>query len=133
MNEEQNTKQEEQVTQNPEEASPNEPLQPADAPKEGTMGPIIGSVIVIVVIILGGIFFWSERVDKADMETNESASDIDTTAPIPNEDEQTQALETQSNSDEIASIESDINQTDLDELDAEMANIEAELEAEYGQ
>lgn len=75
--------------------------------KSGGVGPVIGSIIVIIVIVLGGLYYLnSVKVDIAKEE-----------APALNE------------SSEIEAIEEDLNQTDLDNLDAEFSDIEAEIDA----
>lgn len=72
---------------------------------EGSSGPIIGTIIILVVIILGGLYFWGQRDDTADA--------TDTTV---------ESIEMQSESDEVSDIEADLEATDLNvggELDAE--------------
>lgn len=71
-------------------------------------GPIIGIIILIAVVILGGLYFWGQRVNNqiAPTETN-----IDPT---------TEAIKAQSTADDTSSIEADLNFTDVDNLDAEL-------------
>ncbi len=97
--------------------------------KEGTLGPIVGSVIVIIVLILGGIFFWTERAEKVTNTQNETSSE-EAGSPVPTSDSTVTELETQSEGDEIADIQADIANTNLDNLDEELGAIEAELNAE---
>jgi len=75
-----------------------------------SVGPALGIIIIIAIIILGGFYFWRER------ETNGL-------------DNQTEMLETYSQSDEIPTIEEDLNQTNLDSLDQELADIDSEIDA----
>lgn len=83
-------------------------------------GAIIGSVIVIIIIILGGFYFWSQRGGNIDELLEEG---------VPTDDAALNALQAQSASDGISSIESDLNATDLDDLDAELGDIDALLDA----
>jgi cytoskeletal protein RodZ len=50
-------------------------------------------------------------------------------SPAPEEDQETESLNQQGSSDEIDSIESDLNNTNLNNLDKELTNIESELNA----
>ena len=67
-------------------------------------GPIIATIIILAVIVLGALYFWSQR-DAADGEVN-----IDATV---------ETIETQDESDETSSIEADLEATDVDSLDGE--------------
>ena len=82
---------------------------PIEKNKDGAVGPIIGSIIVIILIILGGIYYWnstvSNELQKADV------------VPIQNEE---------SVEDIRANLESEISN-----LDMELEEIEAEIQAEF--
>lgn len=80
----------------------------------GSVGPMIGSLIVIIIITIGGFYFWnsiSERLNK------ESVIDA-----------QVEELGTQSDSDEIEDIEADLQNTNFDDLDTELDAIDQEFE-----
>lgn len=66
------------------------------------VGPIIGVVIIILVLLLGVLYFWGQRVDQT---TQENVEEI-------------QAME-----EDLGSLESDLN--------SELAGLEAELEADF--
>lgn len=102
-------------------ATDSTPVQETPQEDSSGLGATIGSVIVIVVLILGGFYLWSQR--NADIEAL-----LD--APLPETDQSVELLQAQSTSDEIESIESDLNATDLNDLDAELADIDALLNAE---
>lgn len=70
-------------------------------PSEGSSGPIIGIILILVVIILAGLYFWGQRGRDVIDETN------------------TEAITTQSESDDTDSIENDLNNTDV-EVDSEI-------------
>ena len=80
---------------------------------------------VILVGVVGGLWFYNQKT------LQESSSQIapvaEEMAPITEEDAQTAALEQQSDSDEMADIEADLEATDLSNLDDEMADIETEI------
>jgi len=93
---------------------------PITAEENGGLGATIGSVIVIVVLILGGFYLWSQKNANIEALLDE---------PLPESDETLTALQAQSTSDNIESIENDLNATDLENLDAELADIDALLNA----
>ena len=47
---------------------------------EGSVGPVIGSIIIIILVILAGFYYWNYLVEKQ--------NDVE-----PNEPEQTESLE----------------------------------------
>src|SRR3989344_498803 len=85
------------------------------------VGPIIGSIVIIIIIIFGGLYFLGKKVSDEGVfapTTEEILGETDTAL---------QTLEIQGTSDEVSTIESDLDATILDDLDAELGNIEAEL------
>jgi hypothetical protein len=102
-------------------------MPPPEAPKSG-VGPIAGAIIVILLLVAGGLYFWGAKLnediqnntipyipDDAGMQfdaTTSSATDTDTGFPP------------QSSSDDPSSIESDFNAMDFDAIDSQN---EAEL------
>lgn len=86
-----------------------------------SVGSIIGIIIIIVIIIIGGLYYWGSYLNKQDLASltpEEIASQDDTAV---------EQLQEQGTSDEIADIEADLNATDLEGLDAELEQIEMEL------
>lgn len=91
------------------------------------IGPVIGIAVIVVIIIFGGLYYWGSKLN-----TNESVIIDPTDAPtaeeiINQEDTVLEQLQTQSSSDEIKDIEADLSLTDLENLDAGLENIDAEL------
>ncbi len=78
---------------------------------EGSLGPVIGTIIILLVIILGGLYFWSERTKMAD---NKEAATAETT------DSEAQAIRSQSSSDDAAAIQADLDATNFDSLDSDL-------------
>lgn len=76
--------------------------QPLGATKEGRTGPMIGIIIVVIVLILVGLYFWGERLRSGDTE-----------------DSATSALQEPSVSDELGSIEADLGATVIEGLDSD--------------
>lgn len=80
-----------------------EPNQPLGAAKEGRTGPTIGIIIVVIVLILVGLYFWGGKLRNG--ETLDSV---------------TSALQEQSASDELGEIETDLDATMIEELDSDL-------------
>ncbi|MEX2014079.1 MAG: hypothetical protein WD896_01865 [Parcubacteria group bacterium] len=61
--------------------------------------PIIGAIVILAIVLLGGLYFWVERAGDEAMVEN---------------------IKAQSGSDDTASIEADLYETDIDSIDAEL-------------
>jgi hypothetical protein len=81
--------------------------------QSGGKGPLIGTVIVVILLIAGGVFFLADRMKKTNTELPPDAATLE--------------LQNQSTSTDISAIETDINSTDLNGLDQELNSIETEL------
>lgn len=97
-------------TQNP-SATNNQPTQSShDKP----VGPVIGLVVILVVILLGGVYFWMNRDSQAPTDQSNLMLEDESVEPSPE-------IQTQSASDDTASIEADLNafdESDIDSVDA---------------
>ncbi|MEK7176157.1 MAG: hypothetical protein AAB695_02155 [Patescibacteria group bacterium] len=71
-------------------------------PKGGSLGPILAGVVILAVIIFGVLYFMDQR--EGSQAFNEEVN----------------AINSQDTSDEAASIEADLNSTDIENLDAEL-------------
>lgn len=99
--------------------------EPAQEVQKKSIGPVIGIAIIVVIIIFGGLYYWGAQINKQDARNHQeslSAQQIENEA-----DPATQQLQTQSQSDEIVDIETDLNTTDLENLDQELENIDLEF------
>ncbi|MBL7045167.1 MAG: hypothetical protein ISR98_01025 [Parcubacteria group bacterium] len=101
-----------------------QPQQTMNAEKK-SVGPIIGIAIIVVIIIFGGLYYWGGKINNEELR---QAQENTTPEEILNQqDTSVESLQVQSTSDEITDIEADLNLTDLDDLDAELGNIDIEL------
>jgi len=75
----------------------------------GSAGLIIGVIVILAIIILGGLYFWGQR------EGNDTTINDATIT-----DEALESINTQSELDDTASIEADLDATDIENLDAEL-------------
>ena len=98
------------------------PTQEAPVVEEKSpVGPIVGIIIILVILIIGGLYFWGQRISTT-VDENLTPEEI-----IAETDTSLEALNQQGTSDAIVDIEADLNATDLGNLDAELQQIEAEL------
>jgi hypothetical protein len=72
---------------------------------EGSVGPVIGTIIILAVILLGGLYFWSNRSVTDDLNNPENAASTS---------DETAAIETQSSSDDTNSLQYDLDNTNVD-------------------
>jgi len=104
--------------QDPQEM-PESMMQQKEHEQGKQIGPVIGAIIIITILVIGGLYYWGAELNKqAEPSAEEIAAKVD---------HSTEALGTQGTSDEIAAIEEDLDLTDLGNLDAELGDIDAEL------
>ena len=84
-----------------------------------SVGPVLGIVIIIAILVVGGIFAFTNRINTANTLT---ADQIENTP-----DATTEALSVQSTSTNLNTIEADAKATNLDDLDTELDSIQNEL------
>ncbi|MEK7509546.1 MAG: hypothetical protein AAB605_02425 [Patescibacteria group bacterium] len=97
---------------------------PPPEPPRSSMGPIAGTVIVIILLIAGGLYFWGAKInnqmnndvpyipnDNSMMQDEQPVGELqsDTSAGLP----------PQSSSDDVSSIEADLNAMDMSSLESE--------------
>ena len=101
------------------------------APEEKSMGALIGSIIIIVILVIGGLYLWSSKMqdnvvpqgdDTALRENTEQQLPVQPSAQAPS-DSAAAALSTQSSADDVSSIEKDLNSTSYVNMDAELQTI----------
>lgn len=101
--------------------TPTPPVMPPpspmmESPKKTQIGPVIGLIIILAIIVVGTLYFWGQRVEKTQ---NTGTQNTQTEQTTPAEvDTQTEQLQTQSTSDDIYSIEADLEATDLGDIDS---------------
>ena len=79
---------------------------PMGEPKKGGVGALIGSIIVILILVLGALYFWGGKLQQEEGELNfdESAA-VNAVAGA---------------SDELSDIEADLNAGDALNLDEDL-------------
>jgi hypothetical protein len=76
--------------------------------QKSSIGSIIGTVVILAIIILGGLYFWGKRVEETKFREDLVT---DNTTPESNNAEVVAEI---SSGDDVDSIEADLNSTDLD-------------------
>ncbi len=85
---------------------------------KGTLGPIVGTIIIVILLIIGGIYFLNTAFNK-----NKEADKLPTIQSGGETDAVVNQLETQGTSDKVTDIEADLNTTDLKSLDSGLNNL----------
>jgi hypothetical protein len=80
---------------------------------ESSVGPIIGTIIIVTILVLGGIYYWSNRLagTEPQLEVTQATSTTKTDPLI-------DRLSTQSSSDDLQSINQDLKATNLSDINA---------------
>lgn len=94
----------------------------ADAQKNTTWGPLIGSAIIVVLMIVAALYFWSMIIQQRSIEIKTEQK----TQEIEKENIIIKTIK-QSDSDELEDIETDLRATDLDLFDDLLLEIEREF------
>ncbi len=97
----------------------NIPLQPVSENKS-SIGSIIGTIIIIAIIILGGLYFWGKRIDEARMKEGLVSNEQVESTPVEDDNMEANAIMSVTSSDDLNSIEADLKATNLDNLGAEL-------------
>ncbi|KND48018.1 MAG: hypothetical protein AB201_00250 [Parcubacteria bacterium C7867-006] len=87
---------------------------------KSSVGSIIGTIVIIAIIILGGLYFWGKRVEESKLRQNLVTDSANTQQPV--EMSEAATIKSVSNSDDLNSIEADLNNTKLDGLGTEVSN-----------
>ena len=73
---------------------------PSPTPAHSSVGAVISVIIILVIVLLAGLFFWRERGNNPTQPQNSATN--------------------QSSSDDASVIEADLNNTPVENLDAEL-------------
>ncbi len=120
-------------TQNtaPQSGSPVSPVgQPSPAPESKSVGALIGSIIIVIILIIGGLYLWSTKVapvTEPPMMNNGmpvmGGTAQETTAQeqaLNQPDPVLSQMAAVATSDEVASIDADLKTTNLNGLGSEL-------------
>lgn len=101
--------------------NPNQmPPMPTAEGEKKSIGPLVAVIIILALIIVGGLYFLKERSAQENYVPIQPAQN----------DSSAESLRQQSDSDDLNSIEADLNATNLDNLDQGAAALQAEFNAQ---
>lgn len=83
---------------------------------EGSIGPIIATIIILAILVLGGLYFWNQRtsqINNANLNNQPVSTSTTTDAAV-------NVINQQSTSDNTASIEADLKATDTTNVDSQL-------------
>ena len=89
--------------------------------KSGGMGPILGILIIILLLIVGALYLWGEKLSQEDGATQTQTENTGY------EDAATAALSQQGSSDDLSSIRADLESTNTTNLDAGSSDIDSNI------
>ncbi len=85
-------------------------------PQKSSIGGIIGTIIIIALIILGGLYFWGKRIEESKAKQNMTSDNSPSSAEV----NEANAINSVSSSDDLNTISAELNATSFNNLDAEM-------------
>lgn len=90
-------------------------------PKKVGIGSTVGTIIIIALIVLGGLYFWGKRLEESKNIKQITTENTQVTpTPLTAEQQEANLIRTTSTSDDLGSIESDLGKTNLDNLTPEL-------------
>ena len=88
---------------------------------KSSIGSIIGTIIVIAIIILGGLYFWGKRVDEAKMKQDlVSGENTENATDGTEENMEANSIKSVNDSDDLNSIEAELKATNTTNLAPEL-------------
>lgn len=85
-------------------------------PQKSSIGGVIGTIIILSLIILGGLYFWGKRIE----ESKAKRQLINDNIPEQTVTSDKTTIKEVGASDDLNTIEAELNATNLDNLDAEL-------------
>ena len=97
------------------------PTTPMVTSNDKSSGALIGTIIVIVVLVVGGFYLWNTKVQP--MIEQKNTPPIESVASDETSKTTIEQLSSQATSDETSSIQSDLSATDMSGLDKDLQAI----------
>lgn len=95
----------------------NNPSMGSIEPHKKSYGALIAVVVILFLIVIGGLYFLGQRIDQPYINPTTTGGD-----------EMTNSFNSQSDSDDVTSIEADLNATNIDNVDQGAAATESEIQ-----
>jgi len=100
------------------------PLAPHE---EKSVGPAVGIIIIIFIIVLGGLYFWGQRLEMIAPATSDAPQE-ETVAADASAQAELMKIKLQGSGDDVSSMEADLNATNVDSLGNEMNSVDGEAQ-----
>ena len=84
--------------------------------QKSSVGSIIGTIIIIAIIILGGLYFWGKRIE----ESKETDGLVNETSQSEAEEMEVTAIKSVTTTDDLGSIEADLESTSFNDMNPEL-------------
>jgi len=98
------------------------------------LGPILGVLIVVLVLILGGLYLWGRALVETPPPSAPAVEEVPNNEPeTPESQARADIAKTQSPSDAFSAIEADIESTNLEAVDEQIDAFTAEFNAQLQQ
>ncbi len=81
-----------------------------------SVGPIIGIIIIVILVILGGLYFYGKSIRTAPSAQSEAEEEVAQAASL-------EKISSQSASDATEDISKDLNETPIDSLDSDFKDL----------
>ena len=95
-----------------------------EEPKSNHLALIIGILIILIAVVLGGLYLWGAMLATSTEEMNDDAA-------LMTEEENAEPVtaEPVAPSDETASLEADLESTEIASMESDLGTIDSEIEA----
>jgi FtsZ-interacting cell division protein ZipA len=85
---------------------------------KSSVGGILGTIIIIALIVLGGLYFWGKRIEESKNVQKLTTDNMPTVEQ--NATSEAAVIKSMSASDDVDSIDTDLKNTKLDNLSQEL-------------
>ncbi len=93
------------------------------------VGPILGVLIVVLILIMGGLYLWGSMLSQSGSEGRVERTIPNNEPETPRAAADAQILNTTSSSNDLDAIYADLESTDLSSLETELGQVETEMNA----
>lgn len=87
---------------------------------KSSVGSIIGTIIIIGLIVLGGLYFWGKRIEEAKNIKNITSEEVTSTTTNQIVVDENALIKQTKNSDDLNSLQSDLDSTNTTNLSTEL-------------
>lgn len=122
----------EETNQNDPQIGNNEKVVMSESPSDvhqAHIGPILGVLVVILVLIFTGLYLWGSILPEEQQESIPTPVVPNNEPETPRANTDAQILGTVSSSDSLDAIQADLDSTNLDSLDSGLNQVSSEMDS----